>query len=231
MYRNKQAPTCGGIALLLLCLAGCESHSNRGTRHPSPTKKSPETKPKLESPAEHEPSRASAHDDGEDSSRRDLSPSAHFEGRILIPREERHSRKQADSAEERLTGQVIRNEKAFEQLVCRLPDHEIVKSHDPPPNEDPLLDEPKIGFDRNALVVATCPYLECDLEVRPSRHESGAPVVIVKQKGKRERPPDVLIKQRACDRESGQKGYGVGNYRAVVVPDPDDQVEVEIREK
>ena len=54
---------------------------------------------------------------------------------------------------------VIRDAKAYAKFLDRIPAKQISRTRPAPPNEDPLLDRPKIDFKKHTLLVLTRPFV------------------------------------------------------------------------
>lgn len=116
-----------------------------------------------------------------------------------------------------LDSHVIRDEADFEALVDKVPAKKVVKKQPGPDNDDPILDQPSIDFDEEMVVVAACPTFYCKAKIVGIRHEDGRQVIVVSLPG--EGPKS----------EYYARPYGIGHYRAVVVPRAEGPIEFEYR--
>ncbi len=109
--------------------------------------------------------------------------------------------------------QVIRDQQAYDALVAKLPKNKVKKGPTEP-NDDPLLDQPAIDFDEHMLAVAVCPTFYCKIEFVEMRRSGDVSRIVVSLPGEGEKAAYAA------------RPYGIGNYRALMLPRIDGEIRI-----
>ncbi len=107
---------------------------------------------------------------------------------------------------------LIRDQKALDNFVARIPTREITPTSPAPPSDDPLLSHPSVNFQRSMMVVAYSGSMLTEVDISRTGAENGAVVV--------------SVQRQDCGYFSSVP-VGIGCYHAVILEKTDGPVREE----